>query len=77
MQSTGSAFPIVERQAQLMAAHLAGRFPLPSEAKMRSDVEQRVRDAKNRWGDHGRPWMRVDFDRYMHELGLEQQKVAA
>ena len=44
---------------------------------MRSDVEQRVREAQHRWGDHGRPWMRVDFDRYMHELGLEQRKVAA
>lgn len=77
MQSTGSAFPIVERQAQLLAAHLTGRFVLPSDAKMRSDVEQRVREARRRWGDHGRPWMRVDFDRYMHELGLEQRKATA
>jgi hypothetical protein len=71
MQSTGSAFPIVERQAQLLAEHLTGRWKQPSAAAMRSDTKRRRRRAEKRWGPHGRPTMRVDFDGFMHELGRE------
>jgi hypothetical protein len=71
MQSTGSAFPIVERQAQLAAERLAGTWAPPDGAAMRADCEDRHRRARARWGDHGRPHMRVDFDLYMHELGTE------
>ena len=71
MQSTGSAFPIVERQAQILAEHLAGEWHLPSAADQRRDCERRHRYALARWGEHGRPAMRVDFDRFMHELGRE------
>jgi cation diffusion facilitator CzcD-associated flavoprotein CzcO len=71
MQSTGSAFPILERQSQLLAEHLTGRWAPPSRARMRADCELRFRKARARWGDHGRPTMRVDFDGYMHELGVE------
>jgi hypothetical protein len=38
---------------------------------MRADCELRRRRALRRWGPHGRPTMRVDFDRYMHELERE------
>jgi len=71
MQSTGSAFPILERQSRLLADHLAGRWSPPSAADMRADCERRRRAALRRWGPHGRPAMRVDFDRYMHELAQE------
>lgn len=71
MQSTGSAFPIVERQSQLLAEHLAGRWAPPSAREMRADCRRRRRRALRRWGDHGRPTMRVDFDGFMHELGKE------
>ena len=71
MQSTGSALPIVERQAHLLAAHLDGSWAQPSHAAMRKDCERRRRQAMSRWGEHGRPTMRVDFDRFMHELGQE------
>ncbi|HEX8065057.1 MAG TPA: NAD(P)-binding domain-containing protein [Thermoleophilaceae bacterium] len=71
MQSTGSAFPIVERQSQLLAEHLTGRWAPPPPAEMRADCERRRRAALRRWGPHGRPAMRVDFDAYMHELGEE------
>ncbi|MDX6636964.1 MAG: hypothetical protein QOJ01_475, partial [Solirubrobacterales bacterium] len=33
--------------------------------------ERRRRKAERRWGPHGRPTMRVDFDGFMHELGQE------
>ena len=71
MQSTGSAFPIVERQAALVAGHLAGDWSLPSRSAMRAEPERRRQRSLRRWGTHGRPAMRVDFDRYMHELGRE------
>ena len=71
MQSTGSAFPIVERQSQLVAAHLAGEWAPPPPKEMRAEPEQRRARSLRRWGDHGRPAMRVDFDGFMHELGRE------
>jgi hypothetical protein len=74
MQSTGSAFPILERQSQLLAEHLTGRWAPPDRAAMEADAELRERKARARWGDHGRPTMRVDFDGYMHEL---QQEIEA
>ena len=74
MQSTGSAFPILERQSQLLAAHLTGSWAPPPRRLMRADCEWRYRSAMRRWGSHGRPTMRVDFDRYMHELGVEIER---
>jgi hypothetical protein len=74
MQSTGSAFPILERQSQLLAGHLTGTWAPPRKALMRLDCERRYRRALRRWGPHGRPAMRVDFDRYMHELGVELER---
>jgi hypothetical protein len=74
MQSTGSAFPIVERQAQILAEHLAGQWHLPSASEQRRDCDRRRRYALARWGEHGRPVMRVDFDRFMHELGRELER---
>ena len=71
MQSTGSAFPIVERQSFMLAEHLAGRWAPPSKAEMRAECEERRKRALRRWGPHGRPSMRVDFDLYMHELAEE------
>ena len=41
------------------------------ETKFAHDADLRFKRARARWGDHGRPTMRVDFDGYMHELGVE------
>jgi cation diffusion facilitator CzcD-associated flavoprotein CzcO len=71
MQSTGSALPIVERQSQLVAERLAGRWAPPPRPAMRAESEARRRRSTRRWGPHGRPAMRVDFDLYMHELARE------
>jgi cation diffusion facilitator CzcD-associated flavoprotein CzcO len=71
MQSTGSAFPILERQSRLLAAHLNGEWAPPNDVFMKTDCELRRRKALRRWGPRGRPTMRVDFDKYMHELAKE------
>lgn len=64
MQSTGSALPVVEAQARLVAAHLAGRYALPSPAAQAADIAAELRAARDRWGER-RPAMRVDFDAYL------------
>ena len=74
MQSTGSAFPIVERQSELLADYLVGRWAPPSPRAMRAATERRYRRALKRWGPHGRPAMRVDFDRFMYDLGRELER---
>jgi hypothetical protein len=74
MQSTGSAFPILERQAQLLADHLTGRWAPPRPVLMRAECDLRRRRSLRRWGPHGRPTMRVDFDRYMRELEVEHRR---
>jgi cation diffusion facilitator CzcD-associated flavoprotein CzcO len=74
MQSTGSAFPIVERQSEMLADYLTGRWAPPSPRAMRSEIERRYKRAMKRWGPHGRPAMRVDFDRFMYDLGRELER---
>ncbi|MEV0715545.1 NAD(P)-binding domain-containing protein [Asanoa sp. NPDC050611] len=64
MQSTGAALPIVEAQARLVAAYLAGAYALPAPAAQRSDRAARLRRAHQRWGER-RPAMRIDFDAYL------------
>ncbi|GAB3934761.1 NAD(P)/FAD-dependent oxidoreductase [Micromonospora vulcania] len=70
MQSTGSAFPLVEAQAKLVAAHLAGRYALPDPARQQAVCRAELRAATARWGQR-RPAMRVDFDVYLAELTRE------
>ncbi|SCF16860.1 Predicted flavoprotein CzcO associated with the cation diffusion facilitator CzcD [Micromonospora chokoriensis] len=70
VQSTGSAFPLVEAQAKLVAAHLAGRYALPDPERQRAACRADLRAATARWGQR-RPAMRVDFDVYLAELTRE------
>ncbi|MER6595798.1 NAD(P)-binding domain-containing protein, partial [Micromonospora purpureochromogenes] len=70
MQSTGAAFPLVEAQARLVAAQLAGTYALPDPARQRADIRAELRAATDRWGDR-RPAMRVDFDAYLAQLARE------
>ena len=63
MQSTGSAFPILERQSQLLAEHLTGRWAPPSRARDARRRRAALPPRALRAGaTHGRPTMRVDFD---------------
>ena len=64
MQSTGSAFPLVEAQAKLIAAQLTGRYALPDPQRQLAACRAELRAATARWGQR-RPAMRVDFDGYL------------
>ncbi|MFF4341449.1 flavin-containing monooxygenase [Kitasatospora sp. NPDC001540] len=70
MQSTGAALPVVEAQGRLVAAHLAGRYALPSAERQRAHVRRAHAAAVRRWGDR-RPMMRIDFDRYVAAVPRE------
>ncbi|WP_433040467.1 flavin-containing monooxygenase [Dactylosporangium sp. CS-033363] len=75
MQSTGAALPVVEAQARLVAAFLAGDYALPSPAEQRADCARRLEAARDRWGDR-RPAMRIDFDVYLAEAANELRQGA-
>jgi len=70
MQSTGAALPVVEAQAKLVAAHLAGRYALPPRAEQQRSVDSALAAAIERWGSK-RPMMRIDFDRFVADLPRE------
>ncbi|WP_422741677.1 flavin-containing monooxygenase [Micromonospora sp. WMMD754] len=70
MQSTGAAFPLVEAQARLVAARLAGTWAPPEPDRQAAACRAELRAATARWGQR-RPHMRVDFDAYLAELRRE------
>ena len=74
VQSTGSAIPIVEQQAKIVAAQLCGSYALPSAAEQRRDCERALVRAVRRYGEHKRPAMRIDFDGYMREIARERRQ---
>ncbi len=74
VQTTGSAIPVVERQSELLAEYLTGRYGLPDAARRRKDADKRARASAKRYGDHGRPHLRVEFDGFMRELEIELKK---
>jgi hypothetical protein len=74
VQTTGSAIPVVERQSELLAEYLTGRYGLPDAARRRADAEKRARASAKRYGEHGRPHLRVEFDGFMRELAAELKK---
>ncbi|MFF8565909.1 SDR family NAD(P)-dependent oxidoreductase [Streptomyces albidoflavus] len=70
MQSTGSALPVVEAQARLVAAYRAGRWRLPERGVARHAALAELRAARARWGE-SRPHLRIDIDRYLRIMGAE------
>ena len=74
VQTTGSAIPVVERQSALLADHLTGRYTLPAKARRLADAKRRKRSAVKRYGERGRPHLRVEFDGFMRELETEHER---
>ncbi len=67
MQSTGSALPVVEAQARLLAAHLTGTYELPDERTATRLATEELEQARQRWGER-RPHMRIDVDQYLRTV---------
>ena len=74
VQTTGSAIPVVERQSELLADHLTGRYALPPLEKRRADAARRRDAAAKRYGERKRPHLRVEFDGFMRELEVELRR---
>ncbi|WP_433413991.1 SDR family NAD(P)-dependent oxidoreductase [Microtetraspora malaysiensis] len=70
MQSTGSALPVVEAQARMVAGLRAGTYrpPAPDTAVRIASAE--LAAARARWGER-RPHMRIDIDAYLRIMKKE------
>lgn len=74
VQPLGAIMPVAERQSEVVADYLRGRYALPPAAEMTRVVE-RDRDAvARRYVASPRHTMQVDYDVYMHELRKEQRR---
>ncbi|MFI7587201.1 flavin-containing monooxygenase [Spongisporangium articulatum] len=72
VQPLGAVMPITERQAQLVADHLQGRYGLPSKRAMNAEIDRHARRQARRYVASKRHTIQVDFDDYMRQLRLER-----
>lgn len=63
-----------EQQSKLVAAHLAGRYVLPSKNQMETIIEEDEVRHKGHFYDAPRHTMQVDFNQYVTDLGKEVQR---
>jgi hypothetical protein len=68
--------PIAERQSELVADHLQGRYGVPSARQMQRDIEAKKAKMRKRYVASKRHTIQVDFDDYMREL-TKERKVGA
>jgi hypothetical protein len=76
VQPLGAVMPIAERQSQLIADHLTGRYALPPADHMRRAVAAERRAMRRRYVASKRHTIQVDYDDYMKELRLERERGA-
>lgn len=72
VQPLGAVMPIAERQSQLVADHLQGRYALPPVASQLREIERYRARLARRYVASTRHTIQVDFDDYMRELRLER-----
>lgn len=73
-QPVGAIMPIAEAQSKLVAAHLAGRYALPSAEEMRAHVEAEEERMAKRYVASPRHTMQIDFDEYLEALAAERRR---
>ena len=74
VQPLGAIMPLAEAQGQLVAAWLRGRYALPAAAQRRAEIEAHRRGVADRYVGSKRHTIQVDFDAYLHGLGVEQRR---
>jgi hypothetical protein len=72
-QPLGPIFPIVEAQAELVAAHLAGDYALPPSDVVATRARGERETVRQRYGASPRHTMQVDFDDYLRTLAAERR----
>lgn len=73
IQPLGAIMPIAERQSELVADHLQGRYALPSRAQMDREVDRHRAALARRYVSSKRHTIQVDFDDYMLALRRERK----
>jgi dimethylaniline monooxygenase (N-oxide forming) len=74
VQPLGAIMPIAERQSELIADHLQGRYRLPARAAMNHEITAHRRRIEKRYVASKRHTIQVDFDDYMRDLRLERRR---
>ena len=73
VQPLGAIMPIAERQSELVADHLQGRYALPSDAEMTAEIKRHREAIAKRYVNSKRHTIQVDFDEYMLALRTERK----
>ncbi len=77
IQPLGAIMPIAERQSELVADHLQGRYALPDRARMEREMDRHRTAIAKRYVTSKRHTIQVDFDDYMLALRHERKVGAA
>jgi cation diffusion facilitator CzcD-associated flavoprotein CzcO len=77
LQPLGAIMPLAELQSKWVADHLAGRYRLPPERELRTDVEAERAAMFKRYVASPRHTMEVDFDDYVLATEKERRRGAA
>lgn len=72
IQPLGAIMPIAERQSELAADHLQGRYALPGNSEMEAEIERHRASIARRYVASKRHTIQVDFDDYMLALRKER-----
>jgi hypothetical protein len=74
IQPLGAIMPIAERQSELIADHLQGRYALPSIQEMDAEMNSYRKTLARRYVRSKRHTIQVDFDDYMRTLRRERNR---
>ncbi|GAC1611652.1 MAG: NAD(P)-binding domain-containing protein [Mycobacteriales bacterium] len=73
VQPLGAIMPIAERQSELVADHLQGRYALPSDREITAEIKRHREAISKRYVNSKRHTIQVDFDEYMLALRTERK----
>jgi dimethylaniline monooxygenase (N-oxide forming) len=77
IQPLGAIMPIAERQSELIADHVEGRYALPPRVRMRRAIRRERARMRRRYVASKRHTIQVDYDDYMRALRRERAQGAA
>jgi dimethylaniline monooxygenase (N-oxide forming) len=73
VQPLGAIMPIAERQSELVADHLQGRYALPEPSQVQREMDRHRSTIAKRYVTSKRHTIQVDFDDYMLALRRERR----
>ena len=73
-QTIGPIIPVAEKQAELLAAHLAGQYQLPPLEEMEAQMQEEQKSIALRFVKSRRHTMQVDPPFYLNKLAKERKR---